>query len=154
MHLVPLLGVTQFEFCWDLRFGFRKISSRAIVWRCLRDPKFIRFSKTPTCDRQTDHDYGLYRASMASRGNKNVVQSSPVTYCIMLPIIFQLRVNYLQLFMCRLCFYIVEYLPLSCRAYTFQKLFLHVLFTDVQFVGDIFPAIAEKLVTFQQSDGG
>jgi len=72
----------------------------------------------------------------------------------MLPIIFQLRVNYLQLFMCRLCLYVVEYLPLSCRAYTFQKLFLHVLFTDVQFVGDIFPAIAEKLVTFQQSDGG
>jgi len=37
----------------------------AIVWRCLRDPTFSRFSITPTCDRQTDrqtnkqtHDYG------------------------------------------------------------------------------------------------
>jgi len=24
------------------------------MWRCLRDPTFSRFSKTPTCDRRTD----------------------------------------------------------------------------------------------------
>jgi len=33
----------------------------------LRDPTFSHFSRTPTWDRQT-YDYGIYRASMASRG--------------------------------------------------------------------------------------
>ena len=39
----------------------------------LRDPTFSHFSRTPTCDRQTDrqtHDGGIYRASMALRGKK------------------------------------------------------------------------------------
>jgi len=26
------------------------------VWRCLRDPTFSRFSRTPTCDRQARTD--------------------------------------------------------------------------------------------------
>jgi len=44
------------------------------VWRCLRDPMFSRFSRTPTCDRETEtHDYGTYRASMASRGNRTEI---------------------------------------------------------------------------------
>jgi len=38
------------------------------VWRFLCDT-FSRFSRTPTCNRQT-HEYGIYRASMASRGKK------------------------------------------------------------------------------------
>jgi len=56
-------------------FGIRKLESLAIVWRCLHDPTFTCFSRTPTCDKQTDaqtHDYGisLRRASRASRGKK------------------------------------------------------------------------------------
>jgi len=48
----------------------------AIVWFCLRYPVFSRFSRTPTCDRQTDRHrqtqgHSIYRASIASRG-KNV----------------------------------------------------------------------------------
>jgi len=35
-------------------FSTRKLEPQAIVWRCWRDPTFIRFSKTQTCDRQTD----------------------------------------------------------------------------------------------------
>jgi len=55
-------------------FGVRKLDSM-----CYRVAffAFSRFSRTPTCDRQTDrqtdgqiHDYGIYRASMASRGKK------------------------------------------------------------------------------------
>ena len=47
-----------------------------IVWFCLRYPVFSRFSRTPTCDRQTDRHrqtqgHSIYRASIASRG-KNV----------------------------------------------------------------------------------
>jgi len=34
--------------------------------RCLRDPTFSRFSRTPICVRQT-HDYDIYRAGVASR---------------------------------------------------------------------------------------
>jgi len=47
------------------------------VWHCLRDPMFSRFSRLPTCDKESDrqtHDYGIYRASMASRG-KNLKSS-------------------------------------------------------------------------------
>jgi len=41
----------------------------AIVWRCLRDPMFIRLRRTPTCDGQTDGHYdSIYRASIASCG--------------------------------------------------------------------------------------
>jgi len=32
-----------------------------IVWRCLRDPTFSRFSRTPTCDRQTDRQTATHR---------------------------------------------------------------------------------------------
>ena len=35
-------------------FGFRKLESLAIVRCCLCDPTFSRFSRTPTCDGQTD----------------------------------------------------------------------------------------------------
>ena len=46
----------------------------AIVWCCLCDPTFSRFSRTPTCDdRQTDGrtetGHGCYRGCIASRGN-------------------------------------------------------------------------------------
>jgi len=56
--------------------GVRKVYPWFIVRRSLRDPAFRLFSRTPTCDRQTDrqtHDYGIYRASVASRGrNENL----------------------------------------------------------------------------------
>ena len=44
----------------------------AIVWCCLRDCVFNRFSRTPTCDRQTDRHgerqgHSIFRASIASR---------------------------------------------------------------------------------------
>ena len=66
LRLAPVLGVTLFEFWQDLRL--QKTKSRwAIMWHCLCDPTFSRFSRTPACDRQT-HDYGIYLASMVSRG--------------------------------------------------------------------------------------
>ena len=53
LHLAPPLGVTPFEFCRDFRHQKTR-TSRVIVWHCLRDPMFSRFSRTPTCDRWTD----------------------------------------------------------------------------------------------------
>ena len=38
------------------------------MWRYLRVPTFSHFSRTPTCDGQTDrqtHDHGIYRESRA-----------------------------------------------------------------------------------------
>ena len=32
------------------------------MWRCLRDPAFSRFSRTPTCDRRTDTEWQLIPA--------------------------------------------------------------------------------------------
>jgi len=67
---VANLRVTPCEFCRHLRQQKTK-TPWAIVRRCLRDPTFSRFSRTPTCDRQTDrqtHDYSIYRVGMASRG--------------------------------------------------------------------------------------
>jgi len=55
-------------------FGVRKLESSAIQCCCFYDPKFIRFGRTPTCDRQTDKQtqaHSIYRASIASHGKKN-----------------------------------------------------------------------------------
>ena len=41
----------------------------------MRDPVFSRFSRKPTCDRQTQtqtQGHGIYRASIASRGKEIV----------------------------------------------------------------------------------
>jgi len=65
---------------FDQIFSIRKLQSLGyIVWHCLRDRTFSRFNRTLTCDtdRQTDrqtnkqiqHDYVMYGASMVSRGN-------------------------------------------------------------------------------------
>jgi len=54
---------------WELRHWKIK-SPWDIMWHCLHDPTFSRFSRTSTCDRQTDK-YGIYRAGMASR-SKNM----------------------------------------------------------------------------------
>jgi len=76
----PIL--TYLTCIWHLHWGdpvwilprssaSEKQSPWAIAWHCLHDPKFSHFSRTPTCDRQTDrytHDYGMYRASMVSSG--------------------------------------------------------------------------------------
>ena len=43
-HLASPLGVTPLEFS----------EVCAIVWCCMRDPTFSRFSRTLTSDRQTD----------------------------------------------------------------------------------------------------
>jgi len=40
------------------------------MWRCLRDPTFSHFRRTPTSDRQTDTDYGIYRTSRVSHGKQ------------------------------------------------------------------------------------
>jgi len=48
-----VVNFALFEFCRN----FRRQKNRnpwAIVWRCLRDPTFSSFNRTPTCDRQTD----------------------------------------------------------------------------------------------------
>jgi len=55
VHLMPPLGVTPVEFRGDLLHQkMRKLEPSAIVCCCLRDPTFSRFSRTPTCYRQTD----------------------------------------------------------------------------------------------------
>jgi len=63
----------------------RKLSHSAIMWRCLRDPAFSRFSRMPTCDGrtdgQTDNDDSTYRTSIASRGMKK-------NSCCVLPLRF------------------------------------------------------------------
>ena len=61
----------------------------AIVWRCLCDPLFSRFSRTPTCDGQTDRQtdrrtrgHGQYRGCIASRGyNQKEESLIKCTYC-------------------------------------------------------------------------
>ena len=53
-------------------FGVRELLSmgyRAALFASSYASPFVRFSRTPTCDRQT-HDYGIYRDSMTSRGKK------------------------------------------------------------------------------------
>ena len=65
------VGVTPFTFAEV--FSIRKLESCAIVWRCLRDPKFSRFT-TPTCDWHITR--GIYRAIMASCGNTNYHRTS------------------------------------------------------------------------------
>ena len=53
LHLVPPQGVTPVEFCGDFLASGNQ-SPWGIVWCCLCDPLFSRFSRTPTCDGQTD----------------------------------------------------------------------------------------------------
>jgi len=48
LYLAPPQGVTPVEFRGDLWQPW------AIVWCCLCDPTFNRFSRTPTCDGQMD----------------------------------------------------------------------------------------------------
>jgi len=44
---------------WNIRW--------AIVWCCLRDPRFSRLSRKPTCDRRPDGRWRhKYRGSIAS----------------------------------------------------------------------------------------
>ena len=72
-----------YRLCWgdphpsfaDI-FGIRKLES---------NPTFSRFSRTPTCDRQT-YDYSTYHASMASCGNnkKQKYWCHLHIYCMML----------------------------------------------------------------------
>ena len=60
-----------FRWGWPCSSFFRDFRQQktkcpwAIVWRCLRDPTFSRFNRTPTCDRRTDgqtHDDSLIPA--------------------------------------------------------------------------------------------
>jgi len=51
---VASVGVTCLSFAEI--FSVRKQTPWAILWHCLHDPAFSRFSKTPTCDRQTHDD--------------------------------------------------------------------------------------------------
>jgi len=55
-------------------------SPSAIVWFCLCDSVFSRFSRTPTCDRQTDTDrrtqgHSIHRATIASRVNNDDINN-------------------------------------------------------------------------------
>ena len=53
-------------------FGVRKLESRAVTWRCLRDPTFSRFDTIPACDTHTHTDrhtmMAITRALLALRG--------------------------------------------------------------------------------------
>ena len=57
LHSAPSLGVTPVEFRGDIWHQ----KTRVLVWCCLCDPTFSRFSRTPTCDRQTDTDRQRHR---------------------------------------------------------------------------------------------
>jgi len=70
-------------------FGVRKLKSRAIVRRYLRDPTFSRFDTIPECDRHTHTDRQTDRhtttaytvLSKASRGkNSSAILSHPVCH--------------------------------------------------------------------------
>ena len=56
------------------RISRRSLASQnqAIVWCCLCDPTFSRFSRTPTCDRQTDTDGHRAMASTADAQHRAV----------------------------------------------------------------------------------
>ena len=81
----PSQGVTPVEFRGDL-WHQKNQSPCAIVRCCLCDPLFSRFSRTPTCDGQTDRQtdrrtdrrtqgHGQYRGCIASRGKKEDLQA-------------------------------------------------------------------------------
>jgi len=53
LYLTLPLGVIPLECRRDI-WRQKTIKSWAIVWRCLRDPRFSHLSKSPTCDRQRD----------------------------------------------------------------------------------------------------
>ena len=61
--------MTQFEFCRDFRHQRTIIPAWAIARRCLRNPTFSRFSRTPTCFRQTD------RHTTTARPNTRAIAS-------------------------------------------------------------------------------
>ena len=60
LQMAPPFRVTPVEFRKDF-LASEKHSPRAIMRRSLRHPTFSRFSRTPTCDRQTDRQTGGYR---------------------------------------------------------------------------------------------
>ena len=75
------LTLTHPTFAWRPRWGDlgwisrRSLASESqIPWanvrRCLCNPKFSRFSRTPTCYRQTDRQTQTDRASIASSDNQ------------------------------------------------------------------------------------
>ena len=72
-----LVGGDPGRISWR-SFASENQSAWAIVWCCLCDPTFSRFSRTPTCDRQTQRDtdrqtqaHGQYRRCIASRGKNH-----------------------------------------------------------------------------------
>ena len=46
------------------------------MWRCLRDPTFSRFSRTPTCDRQADTRLGRRAVISQSRARPLITNRS------------------------------------------------------------------------------
>jgi len=76
----------------------------AIVWCCLCDPTFSRFSRTPTCDRQTDRQtdtgrrtqgHSIYRACIASRG-KNEPGENEREIPVVTPVPARVLLHWLQ----------------------------------------------------------
>jgi len=54
-------------------FSIRKLHiPQAIVWFCLHDPMFSCFSRTSTCDRQTETLSGITRLSRYQKGKTNL----------------------------------------------------------------------------------
>ena len=55
----------------------------AIVWYCLCDPMFSHFSRTPTCDRQTDgHRAMASTADAEHRAVRSDAKVEKITVCI------------------------------------------------------------------------
>ena len=84
---LPHLHLTYPICIWRLRWGWprmsfaeifsvRKLASIwAIVWHCLRDPTFSRFSRTPTCDGRTNRQTNTRRhliSALASVGRVKI----------------------------------------------------------------------------------
>jgi len=59
----PALAVTDFLMCSKVLSS--RVSGLFVVWRCLFEP--IRFSRKPTCDRQTDRHTTTAYAALAWR---------------------------------------------------------------------------------------
>ena len=72
------------------RISRRSLASKnqspwGIVWYCLWDPMFCRFSRTPACDRWTQthtQAHGQYRGCIASRGKNRAWKRKIKFYCV------------------------------------------------------------------------
>jgi len=83
LHLQPSLGMAPFEFCRELQHQKTRIPGLSCGVVCVILHLAVLVS-TPTCDIRQTHDYGICRASTASRVKKNNQNSLHVQISISL----------------------------------------------------------------------